>query len=68
MIIRVTRVRRIETTDGKLACHLSDGKDYTHVCARHMLDNQSLMLYILQVTLEKADGNNSSQGWIFCPA
>ena len=34
--------------------------------ARHQLDDQSLTLYVLQVTLEKANTNDSSQGWIFC--
>jgi len=39
----------LETTDGGLACCLSNNKDYT------------------QVRLEKVDGNDSIQGWIFCP-
>jgi hypothetical protein len=62
-----TRTRSFETTDGQLACSLSNNKNYTQVCTRHSLDRRELMHHFLQVTLQKTDGNDSSQGWIFCP-
>lgn len=59
---------RIETTDGNLACSLANANNYTKVFVRHVLNKQSLTLHILQVTLQKVNNSDPSQGWIFCPA
>jgi hypothetical protein len=48
------------------ACTLISAVNDAPVCARYVLDRQSLMLHILQVILENQN-DTMTQGWIFSP-